>query len=72
MAALGLIDYALWDFADFGLQLYKCTDDSVLQMRAYAISLVDKLGILLLANYVVAVFLFVKWVITSKRKQRQV
>lgn len=72
LAALGLVDYALWDFAGFDLRLYKSDNNAILQMRLYAMSLVDKLGMAILANYVVTVFLFVKWVMTSKRKQKQI
>ena len=71
LAALGLADYALWDFAGFGLRIYKCADDSALQIRTYAISLVDKLGMVLLVNYLVAVFLFVKWVRKAVAKQQE-
>ena len=72
LAALGLVDYALWDFVGFDLRLYKSDNNVISQMRLYAMSLVDKMGMAILANYVVTVFLFVKWVMTSKRKQKQI
>ena len=71
LVALGLADYALWDFAGFGLRIYKCADDSALQIRTYAISLVDKLGVVLLVNYLAAVFLFVKWVRKAVARQQE-
>ncbi|MGI6242200.1 MAG: hypothetical protein ACOYJK_01470 [Prevotella sp.] len=71
LAALGLADYALWDFADFGLKIYKSANDSTSQIRTYAMSLVDELGIALLVNYIVVVYLYVKWVLTRKRKRER-